>query len=260
MIDGFQPQYLREDELLAFGLPTVAKQSNIINLVQAASTLIDEHCGRTEDTGFGSLVYSTYTERLELPEGRNILRLSYKPLIAVPQETVNALAVSGAQYYTGVQANTSMRNGSLTPIISCSGRYGYGRRDNQMKYPDSGYMMNLLQVASYFGGPPQFTVIDETAIDFDPRTGQIWVPAGLYISNYTELDVTYNSGFDPRNMPKSIKHATAAAVKNSLGKGAGATGIRSVSGAGRVNIVMDPDVLDDNIKILLRNYCVTLAM
>jgi hypothetical protein len=263
LLDGFQPQYILESELPTFGLPTVAQQANIINLVQAASTLIDEHCGRVEDDGGGSLVYSTYTERVEMPEGRNVVRLSYKPLVAIAQATVAALQASGGNFYTGVQANAVVSNfGSpnLSPIISCSGRYGYGRRDNQMKYPDSGYMMNLLQVASYFGGPPQFTAIDPTMIDYDPRTGEIWVPAGLYISNYTELQITYNTGFDPRNMPRAIKHATAAVIKNALAKGAGTTGIKSITGAGRVNVMLDPELIDPNIEKMLANYVNSMAM
>ena len=262
-LDGFQPQYLTEAELPTFGLPTVAQQGNIINLVEAASSLIDEHCGRVEDDGGGSLVYSTYTERLELPEGRNTVRLSYKPLVGIPAATVTALSASGGCFYTGVVANTVTSNfggGNLSPLISCSGRYGYGRRDNQLKYPDSGYMMNLLQVASFFGGPPPFTPIDLMMIDFDPRTGQIWVPAGLYISNYTEIEVTYNSGFDPRNMPRSIKHACAQICKNSLAKGSGTTGIKSISGAGRINIILDPELIDKNTDKLLNNYKTTLAM
>lgn len=262
MIDGFKPRYILEGELLTFGLPTTSQVSNIMNGVEAASMLIDEHCGRVEVDAKGSLVYATYTERLELPEGRNIARLSYKPLVALPQATVNNLiAASGSPWlYTGVTPNTLLRNGVLSPLLQCKGRYGYGRRDSQMKYPDSGYAQNVLQVAAYFGGPPQFTDIDVTMIDYDPRTGQIWVPAGLYISNYTELEVIYNSGFDPRNMPASIKHACAAIVKNSLAKGGGTTGIKGITGAGKMNVMLDPELIDTNVQRYLRNYVNTMAM
>lgn len=259
MAAGFQPQYILESELREYGLPLPAEQANILNLVQQASTLIDEHCGRIETDGGGSLVYSTYTERLQFPSGRNIVRLSYSPLVALPASTVNALSASGGVYYTGVQANTVTTSaGLLSPVISAKGRYGYGRRADSAIYPDANYGMNILQVASYFGGPPQFTDIDCTLIDFDTRTGELWVPAGLYLAQYTEIEVTYNGGYDPRDMPKAIKFATAGIVRNALAKVA--TGIKSITGAGKISMLMEDTLIDKTIERFLQNYKVTLAI
>lgn len=257
---SFQPCYITKSELGTYGLPPESKQTNIMNLVEASSKLIDEHCGRVESDDNGSLVYTTYTETLEMPSGRNIVRLSYKPLVAVPVATVAALAASGNCFYTGVQANTSLFNGNLSPIVSARGRYGYGRRDHQIGNIDTNYGLNILQVAAYFGGPPTYTPIDVTMIEFDKRIGQIWVPAGLYISQYTEIEVVYNSGFDPRDMPRSIKHACAAIVKNFLGKGGGATGVKATSIYRSVNVTMESALIDENVELLLRNYLTTLAM
>ncbi len=252
--------YIKESELKTFGLPVVAKQKNILSLVQSASTLIDEHCGRVEITGKGSLVYSTYKERIYLPEGRPMIRVSYKPIIGIPESTRAALSTSGDGdpnfVYTGFIANTQYFRGNLSPIISCSGRFGMARRGSMLSYPQMfPGPVDLYTISGVFGGPPNWSSVPVEGIEFDERTGELYIPIGLYPIN--EVEVVYNSGFDPRNMPRAIKNACAAVVLNFLGKGG--TGVKSISGAGGVNVVMDPSLIDSNIEIFLRNYLVTLA-
>ncbi len=258
-VNQFQPRFVFQSELATFGLPDTTQQPDILSLVDRASTLIDEYCARADVDGQGSLVESTYTERLFLPVGRNIFRVSFRPLIAISPSTVALYAASGSvaaqsnYYYTGAQPNTQFRGSTITPLISASGRYGYARRGQQQIYPDLNYAANVLQIASFFGGPPQFTMIDVTATDFDPRTGEIWVPAGLYLSQYTEVMITYNSGFDPLAMPRAIKHATVSLVRNLLARGGGATGLKGF-GAGRIRAEFTEDLLDVNIKNMLMAY------
>lgn len=257
-MNDFQPRYLAISEFAAYGLPDAEAQPDIVTLVERASTMIDESCGRVDTDGNGSLVYTTYTERLLLPGGRNIFRLSFRPLIGVTVDTVNNLAASGCNgsqpnnYYTGVQPNTLQATAGLSPLISASGRYGYARRSSQQVYPDLNYAANVLQIASFFGGPPQWTPIDVTMIDFDPRTGELWVPAGLYLSQYTEVVVTYNSGFDPLHMPRTVKHVCASMVKNMLPRAA-ATGLKSF-GMGKVNAQFDEMVIDQNLDTMLQPF------
>jgi hypothetical protein len=128
-----------------------------------------------------------------------------------------------------------------------------------MIYPDLNYGMNPLMIASFFGGPPNWTPIDLSMIDFDPQTGEIWVPAGLYLSQYTELVVVYNSGFDPLNMPRAIKQATAMLVRNLLSRGGGTTGLRSITTAGTANISFSPDLIDDHIQNILAPFVNIIA-
>src|ERR1051325_4764456 len=194
----YQPRYIRETELKKFGLPGADEQANIMALVDGASTFIDEWCGRVGVDGEGSLAYSTYVERKTLPPQRNIIRLSNRPLVAITASVRADLAASADAgqigYYTGFTENTTYRGSldgpttQLSPIIAASGRYGYGRRSVQNVYPDSNYGVNPLMIAAFFGGPPQFTGIDVGTIDFDPRTAEIWIPAGVYWSQYTEVD------------------------------------------------------------------------
>lgn len=266
MAADFQPRFLDTSEFKAFGLPDATQEPTIVTLVERASTLIDESCGRVDTDGCGSLVYTTYVERILLPQGRNIFRLAFRPLVAVDDATVASLAASGSQstkpnyYYTGVQPNEQFRVGTttLSPLISASGRYGYGRRSQQNVYPDLNYAANVLMIASWFGGPPQFTPIDITNCDFDPKTGEVWVPAGLYLSQYTEVAVVYNSGYDPRHMPRAIKHACALIVMNMLSRGGGATGLKSFQ-AGKVSAQFVTELIDPTVDAMLQPFRVVSA-
>src|SRR5882724_12739688 len=134
----FRPRFISAQELPLFGLPDADDQPNILALVDAASSLIDQHCGRTDGNGFGSLVYSTYAERLLMQAaGRNVVRVSFKPMIALTPSVVNNLMASANApknnpagqplqntnwFWTGVQPNTVVRpDGSLSSIIGASG-------------------------------------------------------------------------------------------------------------------------------------------
>jgi len=256
----YQPRFIAEEDLISFGLPNTTQQPDILTVVDRASTMIDEFCARADVDGQGSLAWTTYIERLFLPVGRNIFRVSFRPLAVVDASTVAQLAASGSvdgepnNYYTGVQPSPIVTMANVaSPFISCSGRYGYARRGQQQVYPDLNYAANVLQIASFFGGPPQFTNIDVKSIDFDSRTGEMWVPAGLYLSQYTEVVIQYNSGFDPRKMPPAIKHSTASLVRNLLARGGGATGLKSF-GAGRIKAEFTDELIDVNIQNMLQAY------
>lgn len=263
----FQPQFIQEEDFIDYGLPNSTQQADIVALVQRASTLIDEYCARTDVDGQGSLVYTTYTERIALPVGRNIFRVSFRPLASVDTNTATLLAASGNMtdvtnyFYTGFIPNTqttgfpssTVGGSTLTPFISASGRYGYARRGQQQVFPDLNYAANVLQIASFFGGPPQFTGIDITMCDYDARTGEVWVPAGLYLSQYTEVLITYNSGFHPLRLPNAIRHATASLVRNLLSRGGGATGLTSFR-AGQISAGFTDELLDVTIQNMLAAY------
>lgn len=261
MSTDFQPRFIQEAELTNYGLPTVAQQSDVMSLVDSASTLIDEYCGRIDSNGNGSFAYSSYEERIYVPSGRNILRLSYRPLSSVTLATKQELEALGAHYYTGFSPNGEVFQGTsnLSPIISVSGRYGYKRRGDLAGIQDPAYGFSLLQVVSSFGGPPSWAPIAVSLTDWDPQSAEIWLPAGLYLTNYSEITVLYNSGFDPRKMPNAIKQACASVTKNSLTRGGGATGLKSITGAGRIGLAFSDSLIDPTIDRLLNSYKTTLA-
>lgn len=274
----FQPRYVLPNELPLFGLPDVNRQPAILSLVDAASTLIDQYCGRTDGTGTGSLSYTTYVERILMQAlSRNIARLTFKPLVAIPanvmanyQASANYIPPNPKNpllnvnyFYSGFQANTLGINGvpfsSITPILGCSGRYSYGRRSEAAIYPDFNYGANILQIAAFFGGPPNWTPVDLTQSDFDISTGEIWIPAGLYLANYKEIVVQYNSGFDPLNMPRPIKHACAMLIRNFLSRGGGTTGLRSMMLTGGANVSFTEDLIDSTVENMLDPFKVLMA-
>lgn len=266
-LQPLQPQYIQESELSYYGLPDTTQEPRIVNYIQQASSLIDNYCGRVNTDGWGSLVWTTYSERLLLPEGRNVVRVSFKPLTAIDATTFANYGASGAISFSSYGAtgttnllapNTQNASGSvLSPMLFISGRYGYGRRAQQQVYPDLNYGANILQIASYFGGPPQFTPIAVTNTDFDPLTGEIWVPAGLYLSAYTEIFVMYNAGWAPDRMPTALKQATSMTVKNFL-----ATPATNMSGfgVGSIHHNFTAELIDPTIDQMLNPYKNFLAM
>ena len=263
MIGPFYPCYIFESELSAYGLPTPDFVGDIMNLVQLASTIVDTECGRIDGDGNGSLVYTTYVQRLLLQtRNRNLLELPIKPIVGITQSQVNAMMAaasgspSGNYWYTGVQPSVfNAPNGSLSGIIGASGRYGYGRQDISLAYPDLFAMINPLNLVTMFGGPAPWVSIDVTQTDYDGKTGEVWIPAGLQLQKYSEVYVIYNSGYDPFNMPRTIKYVTAALVKNALAKGDGTTGLLSMNmGRGGPTVGMYSSLIDPTLDRLLTPY------
>lgn len=254
----FTPSYLTESELSIYDLPTPDAMGTIMNLVQTASTMIDEACGRIDGDGNGSLVYTTYTNRILLQaRNRNLIQVPMKPISAVDAATVTLLmdSASGAVNftYTGVLANTiNGYAGSLSGIIGASGRYGYVRQDMAVGYPDLWATINPLNLVTMFGGPAPFVQIDITNLDYDSKTGEAWIPAGFQLQKYSEVVIVYNSGYNPLRMPRIIKNVCASATKNLLTKGAGTTGMTSINlGKSGANIQMGPTIIDANLDAML---------
>ncbi len=208
-----------------------------MSLVGMASSIIDIECGRVDGDGNGSLVYTTYTQRLLLQtRNRNLVQIPVKPIVALDAATVNALMTAasgnadGNFYYTGVLPNTlNQPNGTLSGLISASGRYGYGRQDMSVAYPDLFAFINPLNLITMFGGPAPWVSIDITNTDYDPKTGEMWVPAGLQLQKYSEVLISYNSGWDPRSMPRAIKFVTASLVKNAMVMGDATTALLNLT-------------------------------
>lgn len=284
----FQPRFILPNELTAYGLPDANRQSNMLDIVDAASLSIDTYCGRLDGDGNGSLVYSTYMERLLIQTRSNVVRCSFKPLAGIPASVVNQLSASANYiptnpntgepikavtsnplmyknyFWTGCQANTigvtNVPGSTLSPFLGASGRYGGTVRPSGVRiWPDANYGVNPLMLAAFFGGPPTWTTIDASMIDFDTKTGEIWVPAGIWAAQYTEIVVVYNSGFHPLYMPNAIKQATVMLIKNFLSRGGGTTGLRGINTPGALNISFTPDLIDEHIQNVLAPFSNLIA-
>lgn len=264
----FSPCYIFESELCTYGLPTPDIQGDIMNLVQLASSIVDQECGRIDGDGGGSLVWTTYAQRILLQtRNRNLIMLAAKPIVSIDQPTVDALtaqvvAASGDNFwYTGVTASSGNNfGGTPTGIVGASGRYGYTRQDQSTAYPDLFAFINPLNLVTMFGGPAPWVPIDIANTDYDSKTGEVWIPAGLQLQKYSEVLIQYNSGYDPNRMPRAIKLVTAAMVKNALGKGDGTTGLMTLSlGRGAANMSFQQKLLDPTLDALLQPYRVVRA-
>lgn len=264
MIGDFLPCYVLPDELAAYGLPTPDVQGDIMSLVQLASSIIDQECGRIDGDGNGSLVYSTYTQRILLQtRNRNLIMLAMKPIVGLDQPTIAGLMAqaSGAGpdgnfYYTGALASSGANfAGTLSGIVGASGRYGYTRQDMSIAYPDLFAFINPLNLVTLFGGPAPWVAIDTTNTDYDPKTGEVWIPAGLQLQRYSEVLMVYTSGYNPNRMPRPIKQVCAALVKNALGKGDGTTGLMSLSmGRGAANATFQAKLVDPTLDAMLQPF------
>lgn len=99
----------------------------------------------------------------------------------------------------------------LQRLLSGCGRYSYGRRSDQIAgiWND----VNLLATLQSFGGPPQWMRFDVTQCSCSQETGEVWVPAGLYLSYYSEVRLAYIAGYSRSSLPAKIKQATANVIK-----------------------------------------------
>lgn len=260
MAADFQPRFVLDTEYALYGLPSVICNPDITGLVLLASSMIDAYCGRTDGDGSGSLIYTTYQERFVSQSiRRNIFYLPKRPLVAITPQTITELealdvAASGF-YYTGcMPSTTTLLDGRLSSIIGCSGRYTYGRRDNYAANDAYQQFLAPMALTTLSGGPAAWQPLDLVNLDYDDKSGEAWLATGSSILgyNYNEIIVEYNSGYDPRKIPKMLKFATAAMCKNLMAKGSGTTGMKSFnSSKSGVTAEFDESVIDGDVQRML---------
>jgi hypothetical protein len=141
--------------------------------ITAATALINSYCRRPD------LNVIQYTERLRLTNGSQTVLLSYCPLAPLKTAT--------------------------TPIVSIKGRYAKPRRGELSSNP-------LLEIASVFSLPGQWTEIDSNAVDFDTNTGELTLPWNVLGLSYNEVSVTYTAGL--ATIGDDVKTACAQIVRN----------------------------------------------
>lgn len=110
---------------------------------------------------------------------------------------------------------TRVSRPNFARLLALQGRYGYGRRSDQMAgtYNE----VNLLATLSSFGGPPQWVPVDIAQVDVSSATGEMWVPAGMMLAYYTDVRVRYVAGFSASGLPDPIKIACAKIVQDQSG-------------------------------------------
>lgn len=145
-------------------------------VVAMASALLEAWCRRP------TLLAAQYTERVRLIAGSQTIRLSYGPLLA------------GA-------------------LVSGRVRYARPRRgDESIPADHNGFFIQ--QVATAFGLPGTWSILDVTSVDIYLATGEVTLPANLLGLVYNEVELTYTAGFV--TLPDRILLACAQVVKNAL--------------------------------------------
>ncbi len=122
------------------------------------------------------------------------------------------LVISEKKYMPASRPLTFMSRTPLLNVISGVGRYGYGRRGDHADYNMEQF--NLLAAVSKFGGPPVWELFQQGyPTDWDPETGQVWVPAGIMLAYYSEVKLRYVAGFPQSTIPSSVKLAVAQLIQ-----------------------------------------------
>jgi hypothetical protein len=95
-------------------------------------------------------------------------------------------------------------------ILSLQGRYGYGRRSDQIagRFESE----NLLAMVQSFGGAPPWVSINPYDAAISPRTGEVYIPAGILLSSYSEARIRYVAGYPESQIPEPVKMATKVCV------------------------------------------------
>lgn len=124
------------------------------------------------------------TEQKTMPQGRSVAHLSAWPI---------------ARIHSAVGRYGSPRQGGDP--------YGYGQ--------DQG----LLTIFRAFGGAPLWQQIAVSSMSWDAQTGHCWLPAGMWLAYFNEVNVRYVSGWTQANVPEQIKSAVAqlaTGIQNNL--------------------------------------------
>jgi hypothetical protein len=200
--------YLAPSDYVAYGLEATTPDG----WVTSASAVIDAHCRRS------TLNVAQYQERRRIVRGRNSVRLSYVPLVAVSP--------------------------AVSPIVSAKGRYALPRRG---EWPADELAQDI---ALTFGLPGTWTDIHVAGVDVYAETGELSFqlnPVGL---GFSEVEVVYTAGLE--SIPDQVKVACAQVVRNLQ-----ATPALNVSGGtlDRIHLEYFSDTLvDRTVQSLLAPY------
>lgn len=134
-------------------------------------------------------------------------------------------------------------------IFSGYGRYGYGRRNVTDNIVVNEY--NLLASISAFGGPPIWEPWTPDPSMWDVQTGELWAPAGIMLSYYSQIRVYYIAGFTYTNLPNQVKQACANIINSFNDIGVNSAGIKTLqAGMSRIDRFSNTIIDSDTQKLL----------
>ena len=108
------------------------------------------------------------------------------------------------------RAVTRVSRHPIQRLISGVGRYGYGRRSDQVAGLNNDF--DLVAVLGTFGGPPSWYLFNTSQTSISVATSEIFVGPGFYLQYYSDVRVRYVAGYLAANVPGPVKLATAMLV------------------------------------------------
>ena len=200
--------YLAPSDYEGYGLEATTPAA----WVTAASSVIDGHCRRA------TLGVAQYEERLRTTAGRNRVRVTYVPLVAVAP--------------------------AASAIVTARGRYAMPRRG---EWPVDELSIDI---ALMFGLPGTWVDLDPASVDVYSDTGELTLPLNAVGLGFTEVDVAYTAGLEM--IPDKVKVACAQIVRNL--QATPALNVRS-GNLDRMHLEYFSDTLvDDTVRSLLAPY------
>ena len=145
---------------------------------------------------------------------------------------------------------TQVTRAPIGRLVSGVGRYGYGRRSQQGlgTWED----MNLLSDLNALGGVAQWFLIDVANAGIS-RTGDVWLPAGVFLGSYTDVRLRYVAGWTYASLPPAIKQATANLVAT-LGSATPSTTLRRYKIGPQDSERFSDSQMDSDVKAMLAPY------
>jgi hypothetical protein len=140
----------------------------------------------------------------------------------------------------------------IVRLISGLGSYRYGRRIDQQGglYADQ----SILALLQTFGGPPEWIPFDVSGADFNPMTGEVWIPSGIFLAYYSDVRLYYVAGFAQANIPAIIKAATAKIILANINTADLVGGVKRAQAGGSVLERFANTILSDDERSMLDLY------
>jgi hypothetical protein len=235
------------------GASVVVPVTGPLNMLQVGDAMLLDaaNSGTVETVQVSAidLVHSTVTlgsTAANLPQGVQFAHLNNCTM-------TTGMVITENRYVPKGRSTVMLAQTPIGRVIGGTGRYAYGRRGDSATYNMDAF--NLLAALSTFGGPPAWELWPaNTSSGIDPRTGELWVPAGIMLAYYSEVKVRYVAGFTYANLPDVVKFATASLVA-SIQNNAGASTSFSNYQAGDTKITRFAEtLLDQDMRMALAPY------
>jgi hypothetical protein len=138
----------------------------------------------------------------------------------------------------------------IARLVSGIGRYA-AARGSTSGFTDQTY--GLLETVSRFGTGPIWSGFDVDSADRVDSTGEIWIPSGPLLANFSDVRLRYVAGYRFNALPEGIKRATAK-IASGLAESPSSAAISSYGFADIRMTRFSDSVLDGECRALLAPY------